>query len=202
MSKKSKSSKTPARKYADIPDAAIKRLSVLANVKVIDKGSKDMARVIIKSEVDGLVKVASSLAQHSNRKTVLYKDLEEAVSRRGEKLYGSKDDVYEVCKNIIKDNTETSKGKRKATLKKKDFSGCVFIAKKQFIRMIKKSLGKHMDKHAKMSRGFAESLQHYVEQNLINIFSLSSNIALTIGGRTTVQARDMQMVWEHRCRFN
>ena len=192
----------PDRKV--VTDAAIKRLSILAKIRTLDGDAKDMARTIILSEIDKLVKVSVSLAEHSGRKTVLYKDLEEAISRRGEKLYGSKKDVYKVCKNIIKKNSETKKGERRTRVNKKDYSGCVFIAKRQFVRLIRNSINEHSrSKDAmKMSRGFAETLQHYVEQNLIKIFGLSNTMAVTIGGRTTVQARDMMMVWEHRCRFN
>lgn len=166
---------------SDISKAAIKRLSLVAGVSRLNNQSYDAILSLLYGLTSEIVNKSIIFAEHSGRQTLFYDDLVEAVRLRGDNLYGSKDTVYKICKS--------PEGLAKNT------SDCVFIAKAQFKKVVKRDTGE-----LRISPGFLENLQYYVERKVIGVVSMANDVTRKIGGRVTLQPKDIGIMSHYDCK--
>jgi histone H3/H4 len=167
-----------------ISNSALKRLATVAGINRVEGIAYPAINQIILDLTESIARDATILAEHTNRKTLLYSDLKEAVKRSGHTLYGAKDFEYQVVKNL-------SGLSREKIVNLKD---SVFIAKAHFARLVR-SLVREVSASGvdKISKSFLENIQHFIEGRVIKILQSARVISAYAGKRVTLQKKDIEI---------
>ncbi len=168
-----------------ITKPAIKRLGILAGCDRLGGLMYEEVRGVLFVTMKDCLSKAVIHMQHAKRKTLLYKDLEAAVSMYGEKLYGDEKTVYKGCKNV--EDLVKHKG------------NCVVLGKLPFLRLTKEILQDMATEDPRISKPFQENFQYYIERKMINYLATACQVAADIGKRKTVMPKDLQYVYQHKC---
>jgi histone H4 len=163
----------------DITKSSIRRLAFLAGITRVSKLVYEEARSVLKIKMEDYIRVAVTYMEHARRKTLSYDDLVHTVAYFGKKLYGTKDTVYPVCKNID-------------ALKKKNNNCGVVIGKFPFSRLTREII-QDFKTDLRVSQGFQENFQFVIEQCMIELFAKAHDVS-KVAKRETLHASDIHFI--------
>jgi histone H4 len=184
-----KSLVTP-REYINNP--AIHRLLKMSGGQKISSEGIVALRTYIYKTLDKILNTTRSFTEHARRKTITCDDFVQALKTLGKNYYAydGKFSDLTICKS-------------KEDMKKARKSGgceCVFIAPGSFKNLLLSRLNEDIsDNSLKLTQHFRINLQMYLESEIIQKLSAASQLAYQIGGRVTIQPKDLNFVVSYGC---
>lgn len=187
-------------------NASIKRVAILAGfgnktpVNRISEGTYDVIRKLIDSMMKQYIADCVYVAAHMRKKTIDYNIVKHVIKGHGHTFYGDKKGEFVGVKTTKELQKYMKSGADKNILV---MTRLTFIKRaREFARMSNNKITALKIDGVRFTGSALDNLQSFIERQTASVIASGLAAAYFIGGRTTLQPKDMQTMIAYNCKLS